>query len=368
MQEKQGYIDPAKAEEARELGNKRFKEADWPGAVEAYTETTKRAPEDPRGYTNRAAAFIKLMSFPSAVQDCDEAIRQDPNFIKAYIRKAQAYFAMREYSKCLDICTEALEHDAAGQHTREIEQQQQKALQTMYSSREGETEEQTMERIQKDPEVSLCRPSRPNIPFPERGVVALTGRERPDRRHPAGPGHAEHPAASEERPGRAARPHEERHDPVACPEAHRRRRHSLGRPLELLPWGFTFSRPGRDDGPLLPPPPPPPFRLPSPRSFFWFFSSLFPPTASSSRVASTDLVFQCDAGSPCQSSCLGSQATMRFYLFISLARSLALSYRMFRLLMLLRFCLASAHFGTCFAVAHGNVGPFSSRRFRRIHR
>ena len=176
MQETQEYIDPAKAEEARELGNKKFKEADWPGAVEAYSETTKRAPDDPRGYTNRAAAFIKLMTFPSAVQDCDEAIKRDPNFTKAYIRKAQAYFAMREYSKCLEICTEALEHDSTGQHTREIEQQQQKALQTMYSSRDGETEEQTMERIQRDPEVSLRRPSSsppptPTFLFPKEGIV-----------------------------------------------------------------------------------------------------------------------------------------------------------------------------------------------------
>ena len=153
IKEKESLVDPVKAEEAREEGNRKFKEADWPGAVEAYTEMIKRAPDDPRGYSNRAAAFIKLMSFPSALQDCDEAIKRDHDFVRAYIRKAQAYFAMREYSKCLDTCTEALEHDKSGANTREIEQQQQKALQVMYSSRAGETEEQTMERIQKDPEV-----------------------------------------------------------------------------------------------------------------------------------------------------------------------------------------------------------------------
>ncbi|KAI9759881.1 MAG: Hsp90 cochaperone [Chaenotheca gracillima] len=147
------YIDPEKAEEARELGNKKFKEADWPGAVEAYSEMTKRAPEDPRGYSNRAAAFIKLMTFPSAVQDCDEALKRDPNFIRAYLRKAQAYFAMREYNRCVDVCTAAQEHDPSGANTREIEQQQQKALQAMYAARGDETEEQTMERIQKDPEI-----------------------------------------------------------------------------------------------------------------------------------------------------------------------------------------------------------------------
>ncbi len=118
----------------------------------------KRAPDDPRGYSNRAACFIKLLSFPSAVQDCDEAIKRDPNFIRAYLRKAQAYFAMREYNKCLDVCQEASEHDKDGKNAREIEQQSQKALEAQFSAREGETEQQTMERIQRDPEV--CHSSR----------------------------------------------------------------------------------------------------------------------------------------------------------------------------------------------------------------
>jgi stress-induced-phosphoprotein 1 len=150
---RQAYIDPEKAEEARELGNAKFKESDWPGAVAAYSEMIKRAPEDPRGYSNRAAAFIKLLEFPSAIDDCDKAIKKDPKFIRAYLRKAQAYFGMREYSKCLDVCTEAAEVDVSKAHAREIEQQQQKALSAMYAARENETEEQTKERILRDPEV-----------------------------------------------------------------------------------------------------------------------------------------------------------------------------------------------------------------------
>lgn len=155
---RKAYIDPAKAEEAREEGNKKFKESDWPGAVAAYTEMTKRAPEDPRGYSNRAAAFIKLLEFPSALDDCDTAIKKDAKFIRAYIRKAQAYFGMREYSKCVDACTEAADVDAAhhnGANAKEIEAQQQKAFAAMYAARENETEEQTRERLMRDPEVSL---------------------------------------------------------------------------------------------------------------------------------------------------------------------------------------------------------------------
>ena len=155
---RKAYIDPAKAEEAREEGNKKFKETDFPGAVAAYTEMIKRAPEDPRGYSNRAAAFIKLFEFPSAVDDCNQAIKIDPKFIRAYVRKAQAYFGMRKYSECVDACTDAqtidMEHHN-GANAREIEQQQQKAFAAMYAARDNETEEQTKERLQKDPEVSF---------------------------------------------------------------------------------------------------------------------------------------------------------------------------------------------------------------------
>lgn len=153
--EKDAYVNPEEAEKARELGNEKFKNADWPGAVEAYSEMIKRAPDDPRGYSNRAACFIKLLAYPSAVQDCDLAIQKDPSFVRAYLRKAQALFAMREYNKCLDVCEEAMEKDneTGGKNAKEIRTQQEKAIQAQFAAREGETEEQTMERIQKDPEI-----------------------------------------------------------------------------------------------------------------------------------------------------------------------------------------------------------------------
>lgn len=151
--EKNAYIDPAEAEKSRELGQKKFQEGDWPGAVDAFSEMLKRAPDDARGFSNRAAALIKLMAFPQAVQDCDGAISRDIKFIRAYMRKSQALVAMKEYNRALDVCTEAQEHDD-GSFAREIEQQSQKCLEAQFSAREGETEQQTMERIQNDPEVS----------------------------------------------------------------------------------------------------------------------------------------------------------------------------------------------------------------------
>ena len=66
--ERMEYIDQDKADAAREEGNQFFKNGDFPAAVKTYTEAVKRAPEDPRGYANRAAAYIKLASFPDAIK------------------------------------------------------------------------------------------------------------------------------------------------------------------------------------------------------------------------------------------------------------------------------------------------------------
>lgn len=150
----ESYIDPEKAEAAREEGNAFFKAADWPGAVKAYTEMIKRAPEDARGYSNRAAAYAKLLSFPESVRDCEIAIQKDPNFVRAYVRKANAQFAMREYVGCLDTLKEATEKDVSGQSAHEIEVLRQKAYAQRFQRQDNETEEQAMERIGKDPEIA----------------------------------------------------------------------------------------------------------------------------------------------------------------------------------------------------------------------
>ncbi len=213
------YINPEKAEEAREEGNKKFKESDWPGAVAAYSEMVKRAPDDPRGYSNRAAAFIKLLEFPSAVDDCDKAIGNDAKFIRAYIRKAQAYFGMRKYSDCLDVCTEADKVDAEfhnSANTREIEQQRQKAFEAMYAARENETEEQTQERLMRDPEVR-DRPSKLDDQYSDHYFL--------DHEYHAGSCHADHLGSGPVGPCCATRAHEEPQCAVQDPEAHRGRRH-----------------------------------------------------------------------------------------------------------------------------------------------
>lgn len=155
--ETESYIDPAKSEEARLKGKDFFQAGDWPSAVKEYTEMIKRNPSDARGYSNRAAALAKLMSFPDAVRDCNEAIKIDPKFIRAYIRKATCQLAMKDFKACTDTLYAARAVEVAQgnsvQVLNEIDQLLAKSLEQRFAPLDGETYDEKMARIQKDPEV-----------------------------------------------------------------------------------------------------------------------------------------------------------------------------------------------------------------------
>lgn len=155
---RQAYIDPAKAEEERTKGNELYKNGDFPGAVAAFTEAIKRDPSDPRGYSNRASAYTKLAALPEALKDAEEAIKVDPKFVKGYIRKANVLFAMKEYTKAMEACQKAEDADSAqeggAKNAREIQTLLGKCMNELYSQRSGESEEETLQRAMRDPEVA----------------------------------------------------------------------------------------------------------------------------------------------------------------------------------------------------------------------
>lgn len=157
-QEAEEYVDPEKAEEARLEGKEFFTKADWPSAVKAYTEMIKRAPQDARGYSNRAAALAKLMSFPEAIADCDRAIEKDPNFIRAYLRKAGAQIAVKEFAAAIQTLDAVRTKDSElnnGANAREIDQLYAKANSQRFQQEDvNESPEQTYQRAMKDPEVA----------------------------------------------------------------------------------------------------------------------------------------------------------------------------------------------------------------------
>ncbi|KAG2013467.1 cytoplasmic protein, variant 2 [Coprinopsis cinerea AmutBmut pab1-1] len=152
--ERLAYIDPEKSAAAREEGNNKYKAGDFAGAVKDYTESIKRDPSDARGYNNRAAAYMKLMAFPDALKDAEKAVEVDPKFVKAYIRKSNILFSMREYTKALEALQTATEQDETGQHAKEIQQSEFKVQQALFTQRGSESQEETLARAMRDPEVA----------------------------------------------------------------------------------------------------------------------------------------------------------------------------------------------------------------------
>lgn len=113
-------------------------------ALQAYGEAIRRNPSDPLLYSNRAAAFMKLIQFPAALQDCDKALELDPDFgmhkcrlwsdsrcspiclfpgvhvtVKGHTRKGNCLFGMKEYMRAVESFERALALDASNKEAQE---------------------------------------------------------------------------------------------------------------------------------------------------------------------------------------------------------------------------------------------------------
>jgi len=152
--DRKAYISPEISAEEREKGNSLFKAGNFADAVKAYTEAIKRDPSDPRGYNNRATAYTKLVALPEALKDAELAIGLDPKFVKAYIRKATVLFTMKDYAKAMEAASQASDADGEKKHGAEIDGLVMKINMALSSERAGETEEQTLQRAMRDPEVA----------------------------------------------------------------------------------------------------------------------------------------------------------------------------------------------------------------------
>lgn len=62
---------------------------------------------------------------------------------------------MREYTKALEAIQHASDHDTDRKHSSEIAQQELKLQQALYSQRGEESQEETLERAMRDPEVAV---------------------------------------------------------------------------------------------------------------------------------------------------------------------------------------------------------------------
>jgi len=143
------YLSIELSLEAKEKGNKAFKEGDNPEAVKHYTEAIKRNPNDHVLYSNRAACYTNLRAFSDALKDCEKCIQLNPRFVKGYTRKATVQFFMKEYHKCLETYQQALEIEP---DNKEVEAGIQRTVQAINTGA-GEDDKERAARALQDPEI-----------------------------------------------------------------------------------------------------------------------------------------------------------------------------------------------------------------------
>ncbi|CEP12220.1 hypothetical protein [Parasitella parasitica] len=164
-QEKAAYYNPELADKARDEGNAFYKKADWPHAIEQYTESIKRNDKDVRPYSNRAACYLKLMAIHEADKDADRCIELDPTFgecclenvARGYIRKAGVQLAKKEYDEAITSLDKAKENDKDNKCAREIQDMTNRVYAAMNpmsgSGNANESQEEILKRAAQNPEV-----------------------------------------------------------------------------------------------------------------------------------------------------------------------------------------------------------------------
>jgi stress-induced-phosphoprotein 1 len=147
----ENYINPEKSLYHKEEGNKHFQEGKWVPAIEEYTEAIRRNPNDAKIYSNRAAAFVKLMEWGKAMEDAEKAIALEPTFVKAYLRKAKIQFFLKQYHKAIETYKQGLVISPDSDELKEGMQETRMAI--ARSNMSGEADPERQKRALEDPEI-----------------------------------------------------------------------------------------------------------------------------------------------------------------------------------------------------------------------
>lgn len=148
------YLSVEKAEEHRQKGNELFAAGSFPDAVQEYTEGLRRDPNNKNIFSNRCAAYIKLMETNCALKDAEKCLEIDPKFVKAYARKGTIQHMMKEYHKALATFDKGLSLDPDNKDCREGKMKTTQAIQSgAYGG--GQGDEERFRHAMADPEIQM---------------------------------------------------------------------------------------------------------------------------------------------------------------------------------------------------------------------
>ncbi|KAJ8600935.1 hypothetical protein CTAYLR_005059 [Chrysophaeum taylorii] len=98
-----GLSKPARE---KEDGDVKYKNADFEGAIAAYTRCLDALPDKStelalKALSNRAACYKQLSNFDGTIEDCTAVLEVEPDNVKSLVRRAQAFEAVERYKSAL---------------------------------------------------------------------------------------------------------------------------------------------------------------------------------------------------------------------------------------------------------------------------
>lgn len=156
--ERAAYINPELGLAAKERGNAKYREGDFPGAIAEYEEAIKRDPTNAPFRNNLANTFLKMGLFNDAKREVEKALEIDENYVKAWSVKGNVETVMKEYHKAIESYKKGLSIEGDNPLCKDG---LQKVLMKINSSQSEDDIKQRQAHAMADPEIQqiLADPS-----------------------------------------------------------------------------------------------------------------------------------------------------------------------------------------------------------------
>ncbi|KAL5336236.1 hypothetical protein BJX70DRAFT_373455 [Aspergillus crustosus] len=170
--------------ELKEKGNQLYKEGDYSGAEELYSQAILKNPREPTFFTNRALTRTKLEKWAGVEQDARTAIDlygpKSPNSFKSYWYLAQALLSLQRPQEAYDVAISAYNAslEAKSPQTENLSKTVLRAKQQIWAAKETSRlreMNQTLATMEQLVEVELKRSLNDLQGQLERGEIGETG-------------------------------------------------------------------------------------------------------------------------------------------------------------------------------------------------
>lgn len=146
----EAYINPEIAEQENLAGNELFKAANFPAALEKYSESIRRNPTCAKYYANRSATYLKLLDPTRALVDVNKSIELDQTVAKVWARKGNVHFLLKEYHKAMEAFETGMKLE---ENNEECAEGLNKVMQAINQTGDKHDDEERRQHAMADPEI-----------------------------------------------------------------------------------------------------------------------------------------------------------------------------------------------------------------------